>query len=301
MEEVMTMSPSTQQNTTGKGDAGVPMRSPQRLMTGSERYVLGVYLIILTLLLFYLFGKLWPQSLTELTQSKGVPDSEIFFFGWLEVPTPAEIRVLLLVVCAGGLGGMLHTLRSLSAFAGNRQLYSSWLEWYIVRPLSGSLLALIFFLIIRGGLMSNSLTNGSSLQVAGLAGAGALVGMFSEQAIEKLREVFGALFSTREKDQREDPLVQAVTNPKPELVDIAPNTLSVGSSDRKIRLTGNSFFQGSKAEVDGSPRPTAFESDGTLVVTLDDGDVAVTGQKQITLVNPPPGGGTSESKILTIT
>jgi hypothetical protein len=33
--------------------------------------------------------------------------------------------------------------------------------------------------------------------VAGLAGVGALVGLFSKNAIEKLREVFDTLFSTK--------------------------------------------------------------------------------------------------------
>jgi len=243
--------PSTKEKIPGQPGAEKPMRSRQRLMTATERTMLAAYLIILTIFLVYVFGKLWPQNLTNLSPGVGVPDMEVFFFGLLEVPTPAEIRLLLLVVCAGGLGGMLHTLRSFSAFAGNRQLYVSWLEWYFVRPLSGTLLALIFFLIIRGGFMSNSFQNGSGPKVAGLAGAGALVGMFSEQAIEKLREIFGALFSTKEKDERDDPLVKSATNLKPELVDIDPKSLPVSSSNLDIRLTENIFFKNQKQKWTG--------------------------------------------------
>ena len=71
--------------------------------------------------------------------------------------------------------------------------------WYIGRPLMGMLLGLMFYFLLRDGLLA-VVTNKStpeSLSEAGLTGIGALVGLFSKEAIEKLRELFNTLFSTR--------------------------------------------------------------------------------------------------------
>jgi hypothetical protein len=269
-----------------------------RLMTATGRVCLGTYLIILTVALVYLFGKLWPQNLTDLA-AKGVPDRETLFGGLLELPTPPEIRALLLVICAGGLGGMLHTLRSYVAFAGNRQLTASWIDWYVVRPLTGALFALVFYLLIRGGLVTGGFQGGSSISVIGFAGVGALVGMFSEQATEKLKEVAEVLFSTTKAVKYADALGKP-ENPKPELTGMQPDTLAAGGSAREITLTGKNFVNASSVLVNDKPRPTKLASDGSLVATMEPGDLATAGQKQIRVVNPQPGGGISEVLTLKI-
>jgi hypothetical protein len=162
------------------GQGGIePPSGPARPMTATERVYLGGYLIVVTVVLVYVFGKLWPQNLTDFAQ--GVPGQESLFWGLLDLPTPPEIRALLLVICAGALGGMLHTLRSFVAFAGNRQLTASWMEWYVARPVTGALLALVFYLLVRGGLVTGGFQGASGISVMGFAGVGALVGMFSEQ------------------------------------------------------------------------------------------------------------------------
>jgi len=271
--------------------------SPARLMTATERVCLGGYLIIVTVVLVYLFGKLWPESLTDF--SKGVPDKESLFWGLLALPTPPELRALLLVICAGGLGGMLHTLRSFVAFAGNRQLTTSWMEWYLARPLTGGLFALVFYLLIRGGLVTGGLQGGSSISVIGFAGVGALVGMFSEQATEKLKEVAAVLFSTTKPVEYANPLAKP-DNPQPELIGIQPDELSAGGTTREIKLTGKNFIEASKAYVNDKTCSAKLQSDGSLVVTLEPGDIAAAGQKQVRVVNPAPGGGSSDTRILTV-
>ena len=45
-----------------------------------------------------------------------------------------------------------------------------------------------------------------ALSPFGIAGLSGLVGMFSKQAIDKLREVFETLFKTTEDDKRKDKL-----------------------------------------------------------------------------------------------
>jgi hypothetical protein len=69
-----------------------------------------------------------------------------------------EVRLLLIVAFAGGLGGQVRSLRSLSWYVGNRELKRSWLLLYIVAPLVGAGLALVFYFVIRGGFFATGTT-----------------------------------------------------------------------------------------------------------------------------------------------
>ncbi len=65
----------------------------------------------------------------------------------------------------------------------------------------GMLLGLLFYFLLRGGLLalapSTSAAKPEDWNPAALAGIGGLVGLFSKNAIEKLRELFDTLFSSR--------------------------------------------------------------------------------------------------------
>ena len=120
-----------------------------------------------------------------------------------------EIDLLYLVLLAGALGSFLHMAQSFSAFAGNRTLKSSWVWWYCFLPFVGGGLAMVFYTVLRGGLItiaSSSTLKASDLNPYGLVAAAALVGMFSEAATTKLGEVFDTLFQTSKGEQHKDPL-----------------------------------------------------------------------------------------------
>jgi hypothetical protein len=59
---------------------------------------------------------------------------------------------------------------------------------YVLLPFVGSTLGLVFYFVIRGGFFSPEATI-EQTSPFGFAGLGALVGMFSEQAVLKLKEV----------------------------------------------------------------------------------------------------------------
>ncbi len=106
--------------------------------------------------------------------------------------------VILLVIVLGALGGQIRCVRSLSWYVGNRELKKSWVPTYLLSPLVGSMLALVFFLFVRGGLVALSADMKTPSEI-GLAGASALVGMFSDEAAVKFKAIAGAIFSTVEK------------------------------------------------------------------------------------------------------
>ena len=106
----------------------------------------------------------------------------------------SQRRLLLLVIFAGALGGIAHGIRSFSTHAGKSDLSRNWAWYYLMLPLVGALLSVLFFLVFVGGLFSPESSNGGSYFL--MVGASALVGMFSPQASEKLKKIAEAVFST---------------------------------------------------------------------------------------------------------
>jgi hypothetical protein len=85
-------------------------------------------------------------------------------------------------------------LRSVYWYIGNRNLIKSWLAMYFMMPFAGAALALVFYLLVRGGFFSPQ----SSFQQTspfGFAAFAALIGMFSSQAVLKLKDVAEVLLS----------------------------------------------------------------------------------------------------------
>jgi hypothetical protein len=117
-----------------------------------------------------------------------------------------ETQLLLIVLLAGALGCMIHALRSITVFLGNRSAVTSWFWWYITRPLLGMALALIFYAVLRGGFLAGSPADAKVVSPFGVLAIGALVGMFTEKASDKLAEIFGTLFQSKSEDASKDKL-----------------------------------------------------------------------------------------------
>jgi hypothetical protein len=124
-------------------------------------------------------------------------------FGW---DISRDVDLLWLVLIAGALGSFVYIARSFVDFVGNKSIRGSWSAWYLLYPLIGSALALIFYLAIRGGFLTAS-TASADVNTFGLVAVSGMVGMFSKQATNKLSELFTTLFKT-EKDSKDlkDPL-----------------------------------------------------------------------------------------------
>ncbi len=116
---------------------------------------------------------------------------------------PRELSYLVLAMVLGGLGSFLQAARSFADFAGNRTLVASWAWWYTVQPFVGATLALFFYLVIRGGLLSGA-ASAADLSPHAVAAVSGLVGMFSKQASDKLNEIFSLLLKTSGDPPRKD-------------------------------------------------------------------------------------------------
>ena len=152
--------------------------------------LLGLYQVVLASTLVVALFMLWPEPTSDR-------------LNWL--PTvrflpPAfslsdDARLILIVLCTGALGSYVHATTSFVSYVGNRRLVFSWAWWYLLRPFLGMALALIFYFVLRGGLLTTS-AEPSKMSPFGIAAVAGLVGMFSKQATDKLRELFDNLFKT---------------------------------------------------------------------------------------------------------
>jgi hypothetical protein len=93
----------------------------------------------------------------------------------------------------------------------------------------------------------------------------------------------------------------APTNPVPVIASISPNTVTEGSTGFTLIITGTDFVASSVAQVDGAARTTTFVSATELSIAIATSELASATTYDITVANPAPGGGTSNSKTLSVT
>lgn len=114
-------------------------------------------------------------------------------------------RQAILMTCAAGVGSSIATILGFLEHASEKEDFNpAFAPWFVGRPVMGLLLGLTFFLVIRGGMLG-VLPNFDkvSLNPYGLAAIGAMVGLFTKHAVEKLQEVFDVLFQTKNDMQKD--------------------------------------------------------------------------------------------------
>ncbi len=92
--------------------------------------------------------------------------------------------------------------------------------------------------------------------------------------------------------------VQVVTtNPAPALRAISPDEIAVGHADPlTLSVVGSGFIGESVVEWDSTALATVFGTGNTLTATIPASDFATAGSFSVTVVNPGPGGGTSNAE-----
>ncbi len=112
---------------------------------------------------------------------------------WRKFVLYNDARLFVLVLLAGALGACVHALRSISWYVGNRGFVTSWLLYYYLRPFMGLGLAAIFYFVVRGGFFSPT-ANFSETSPFGFCALAALIGLFSENAVLKLKDIADVFF-----------------------------------------------------------------------------------------------------------
>src|SRR5947208_3561264 len=87
---------------------------------------------------------------------------------------------------------------------------------------------------------------------------------------------------------------------KPTITSISPTSTIAGSGQFTLTVNGTNFVSTSTVNWNGSPLTTTFVSSTQLTAIVPAANVATVGTASVTVVNPAPGGGTSNSVTFTI-
>jgi hypothetical protein len=180
---------------------------------------LAVVLTASATLALVVLVQLWPDAATAGT----APASRSLDVLTYRFSVTPDVNLILLVAVAGALGGFIHALRSMAWYAGNRALKWSWVAFYVLLVPVSALMAVVFYLVLRAGLVS---TQGSTAGVSpyGVTAIAALVGLFSSQAAEKLKQVFETLLTKAQTGKDHTP-----SNPA-SITGVSPNHGPPGTS-----------------------------------------------------------------------
>ncbi len=190
--------------------------------------VAAIFLLLAVVAVLYVLVAAWPSVGGNAASNNLNAQSAIHVFH-ISFRADFDQRLFILVGLAGALGGLLHSTRSLYWYAGNRALRQSWLMMYLCLPFVGAAMATVFYVVLRGGLIPAE-GGSSNVNVFGFTAVAALVGLFSPQAAQKLKEIFNTLLTPAETGKDSVP-----TRATPEVIHIEPGSGRVGEL---VRLWG---------------------------------------------------------------
>jgi hypothetical protein len=87
----------------------------------------------------------------------------------------------------------------------------------------------------------------------------------------------------------------ATPNPVPAIQALSPNSSPQSGPLVTLSVVGSNFVAGSSVQWNGSMLPTVFDSNNLLTANIPASDLVGPGPNVVTVANPGPGGGTSNS------
>jgi hypothetical protein len=147
--------------------------------------VVATLLFTAMILDFYSLVALWPPGNGILT---GPARSQVLS---VTLVLDREQRLFLIVALAGVFGGLIRSTFSMTEYVGHGALRRSWLLFYLSVPFMGGALAVVFYVILRGGLITGTV---AQVNPFGFAAIAALVGFAAPQAEFQLKKLFMIMF-----------------------------------------------------------------------------------------------------------
>jgi len=195
-------------------------KTPGKRVAWPGLLAIAVYLLALMGLSFYTLVAVWPgqcaapppaengevmqaageapptptdaESETEEGDTKEDEPGTVRYLIW-DIDRAGEVPLILLVLASGVLGGIIHAIRSFYWYIGHDALFTRWVAMYLLLPVVSGSIGIVFFLVIRGGFYTPTVAEGA-INPLGFAALGGLVGLFSEQAVLKLRSIAVSFF-----------------------------------------------------------------------------------------------------------
>jgi hypothetical protein len=171
-----------------------PEHEPPGASFVSQRMIIVLFVAttLSSVLVLYSLSAWWPDAALQSGRTPRFQD--VSWFGVRIHAVQRETLFFVVVALGGCLGGLIHTIRSLTWYVGNRDFRWSWAPFNLMLPVIGALGGTVFYVVLRAGLFSPS-TSVSEASPFGFCAVALLVGLFSEQAMEKLRQVASNVFA----------------------------------------------------------------------------------------------------------
>ena len=158
--------------------------------------VLEAYFVGLGLATAYVLWRIWPSA--------GPVDPGVLSGEAPGLAGNPDARLILISALSALLGSFVHSATSFATYLGNHKLLRAWVGWYVLRPVIGMALGLVFYFLLRAGLVTTE--SAAAVNEFGVAAVSALAGMFSKQAADKLEEVFDGVLASHKDAARADKL-----------------------------------------------------------------------------------------------
>jgi hypothetical protein len=91
-----------------------------------------------------------------------------------------------------------------------------------------------------------------------------------------------------------------INNPVPTTTSISPTSTTAGGSDFVLTISGSGFVPTSTVRWSGINQPTTYVNANQLTAIIGANDIASGAVRTVTVNNPTPGGGTSNSQTFTV-
>jgi hypothetical protein len=176
-----------------------PTTTPEKPKEGlDDRHVallVSVYTIIVFVVTLYFLVNIWPATPQELASNATTFNATrpVTLFGTgIHFLLGPETLIIFIIMFSGIICACVFSFFVISKHIGV-DFNKEYLAWYLLRPLIGAGLPLIFYFLLRGGVLTVG-TNLANLNLIGVAAISGLVGMFSENAMYKLKDLADTLF-----------------------------------------------------------------------------------------------------------
>jgi hypothetical protein len=188
---------------------------------------------VVTGIILFLIAGIYLYLLFERLRNTAVQESPS-----ADIINSEKINEAILIMLAGGIGSLIYAIRAYLKHACDRQDFRmNYIPWYIYWNIQGSILGLIFYFTLRGGLllviMNGEARDQASLNTWSILAIGALVGLFSKYAIDKLRQIFIMIFTNKSDLDREEAEEQIISEKRKLTLEIEKEKLQKELADMR--------------------------------------------------------------------
>jgi hypothetical protein len=165
-----------------------------------------------------------------------------------------EQALLIIVIAFGALGACIRAGMFFVGYTGQGTALRRWIMYYILQPFAGAVLSLIFYCVIRGGLVAQSSIQAGSVNIFFISGLAGLVGVFTKNALDRMELWFasfaapapgggGTAIQKTKSVNTEDKSTPDPLPKKPVIIGFDPTSISLRASPQQIIIKGGELRQ----------------------------------------------------------